>query len=310
MLARLLAFTLAITMALTWAGGARAQSGTPEPVDLFSDLGLPELTVTVTETELSIDKSEIPAGRYLVVLKNETSNPMLATGFVRLQEGQSLDELSQADEIAAGTPMPPEGPDPAQFAFLYEALIVPGATALSPYVVTDLPAGAYGVWTDDPTSPLPAAGLTVTGDASAAISGPEPVATATISMEGKGGAGFSFALSGDLKAGPQIVKITNVSDQPHFTEIGQYSGGPITAEQILATFMFDASSGATPPADMLDMAKYSLTGWGSAQSAGTTQWVMLNLAPGQVVFDCWIPDPLMQDMPHALGGMIQVFDVK
>jgi hypothetical protein len=305
---RIVTFALTGAMMLVGATGALAQDATPEAASPFADLGLPELTVTATDEGLSIDQSEIPAGRYLINFDNQTDNPQVSSGFVRLTDDMTLEDLSLADEIASGTPIPPGGPDPAQFAFLYETLIVPGASALSPHIVTDLPAGEYGVWPDDPASEWVAPGLTVTGDPETEITGPEPEAAVTIIEEGQGGAGYSFRLEGELKAGPQVVRIDNPSDQPHFTEADQYPE-PITVDQLMGTFMFDPTTGATPSPDMLDLSKLTVNGWASAQSTDTTQWVVFDLEPGQVVLSCWVPDPMAGGAPHAMEGMIQLFDV-
>ena len=69
----------------------------------------------------------------------------------------------------------------------------------------------------------------------------------TIVEEGAGGEGFTFTVTGEATAGPQIVKILNASDQPHFV-IGFHYPEEITIEQAMEFIMFDPSSGATPSA--------------------------------------------------------------
>src|SRR5215217_1620899 len=179
---RILAFLITGVLTLVGAAGALAQDATPEAGNLLADLGLPELTVTATNEGFELSESEVEAGRYLVHFVNETDNPQLAAGFVRLVEGKTLDDLSFADEIAAGTPMPQseeEGPDEESFAWIYDTYIAGGASATGDQSVIDLRGGEYGVWADDPTSPLPAAALTVTGDPDARVEGPEPEAAVT-----------------------------------------------------------------------------------------------------------------------------------
>lgn len=303
-----LAAALALTLTLTGAAGGLAQDATPTAESPFAGLGLPELTVTATDAGLTVDRPEIEAGRYLITFDNQTDNPTLASGFVRLAEGITLEDLSFADEFASGTPIAEEGLDPSRFDFLYETLIVPGASTASPRIVADLPAGDYGVWPDDPTSEWPIEGLTVTGDPEEEISGPEPESTVTVIQEGEGGVGYAFRVEGAFQAGPQVAKIVNPSDQPHFTEATQYPE-PITMDQLMATFMFDPSGGATPSPDMLDFSKVMFAGWASTQSTDTTQWVVMDLAPGQVALACWVPDTLAGGIPHAMEGMIQIFDV-
>src|SRR5688572_20206085 len=97
---------LAAAMSLMAAAGPLGQEATPDAANLFADLGLPELTITATDEGLSVDQSEIPAGRYLVTLVDETSAPaadedfQLATGFVLLDDGESPGDFDYSDEIA------------------------------------------------------------------------------------------------------------------------------------------------------------------------------------------------------------------
>jgi hypothetical protein len=282
---------------------------------LFDDLGLPELAITVTDDGYSLDQSEVEAGRYLVTLNNESENPQVFAWIVQLPEGRTLEDVSYADEIAAGTPMPemmaPTEEMLADLGWLYETYLAGGpstVTEASRQVVVNLPAGDYAVGDEDPFSPMLAAALTVTGDPSASIAGPEPEATVTIIEEGEGGVGYTFRLDGELTAGPQIVEVLNASDQPHFVEASQYPE-PVTSEQVMASFMFDPASGATPSPDILDFEQFSFAGWAGTQSAGTTQWVVMDLEPGQAILTCWIPDPLAGGIPHALQGMIEIVEV-
>jgi hypothetical protein len=300
---------LAGAMTLLGVSGTQAQDATPAAVpNLFAGLGLPELTITSTAAGFTVDQAEIPAGRYLVNLVDETGNPDLTTGFVRLDEGETLEDLTLADEIAAGTPAPMEEPPVESYAYLFDNYVAGGPTALSPHVVVDLPAGDYGVWPDNPFGEIPATALTVTGDPAAQITGPEPEAVATIVEEGVGGQGFSFVVEGELAAGPQIVAVVNNSDQPHFVIAWQYPE-PVTQDQVMSTMMFDPMSGATPTPDMLDFNQLTFGGYAAVQSAGTTQWVIMNLNAGQAILVCFIADPEAGGLPHALEGMTQVVDV-
>jgi hypothetical protein len=303
------------SLALLGSAGALAQDATPTAGEsLFAELGLPELVITATDEALELDQSEIEAGRYLVTLNNEGANPMVFAGFVQLAEGMTVDDLSFADEVAAGTPLPEQGPSPEQIealSWLYETYIAGGPSTVnevSTQAVVNLPAGEYGVWDDNPFSELAAASLTVTGDPEAEITGPEPEAAVTIVEEGEGGVGYAFRLTGDLQEGPQIVEVLNASDQPHFVDASQYPG-EITVEQVMGSMMFDPSGGATPSPDMLDFEQFTYAGWASTQSIGTTQWVVMDFEPGQALISCWIPDPLAQGTPHALEGMMQLFTI-
>ena len=309
---RIVAIVGTVAIALLGSAGAMAQDATPEASpggeSLFAELGLPELTVTATNEGFELSESEVEAGRYLVHLVNETDSPGIAAGFIRLVEGKTLDDLSFADEMASGTPMPQEMPDVETFAWTYDTYIAGGVTSDSDRAVIDLRGGEYGVWADDPTAPIAAAPLTVTGDADARIEGPEPEATVTIVEEGAGGEGFKFTVTGEMTAGPQIVKILNASDQPHFV-IGFQYPEEITIEQVMEFLMFDPSSGATPSAETLDETLLTIPMYAPTQSVGTTQWVELEPEPGQLVLACFVPDPVAEGIPHAFEGMVSLLPV-
>jgi hypothetical protein len=309
---RIVAIVGMMSIALFGSAGALAQEATPEASpageSLFADLGLPELTVTATNEAFELSESEVEAGRYLVHLVNETDSPDIAAGFVRLVEGKTLDDLSFAEEMASGTPMPEQMPDVESFAWMYEAYIAGGVTTDSDEAVIDLRGGEYGVWADNPTSPIAAAPLTVTGDPDARIEGPEPAAEVTIVEEGAGGEGFKFTVTGEVTTAPQIVKILNASDQPHFVIAFHYPE-EITIEQVMDFLMFDPSSGATPSPTRLDETLLTFPMYAPTQSVGTTQWVELDPEPGSVIIACFVPDPVADGIPHAFEGMVSVLPV-
>jgi len=309
---RIVAIVGTVAIALFGPVGALAQDATPEASpgaqSLFTNLGLPELTVTATNEGFELSESEVEAGRYLVHLVNETDRPDIAAGFVRLAKGKTTDDLSFADELAAGTPAPEGEPDPQTFAWLYDTYIAGGVTSASDRAVIDLRGGEYGVWADNPVSPLPAAPLTVTGDPDARIEGPEPEAAVTIVEEGAGGEGFKFTVTGEATAGPQIVKILNASDQPHFV-IGFHYPEEVTIEQAMELIMFDPSSGATPSPNMIDETLLTFSIYAPIQSVGATQWVELNGERGSVIIVCFVPDPVAGGIPHAFEGMVNLLPV-
>jgi hypothetical protein len=131
----------------------------------------------------------------------------------------------------------------------------------------------------------------------------------TIVEEGAGGEGFKFTVTGEATAGPQIVKILNASDQPHFV-IGFHYPEDITIEQAMEFIMFDPSSGATPSPNMLDETLLTFPIYAPVQSVGATQWVELDSEPGSVIIVCFVPDPMAGGIPHAFEGMVNLLPVK
>src|SRR5215213_967630 len=132
---RIVAIVGTVAIALLGPAVAMAQDASPEasPVaeNLFANLGLPELTVTATNEGFQLSESEVEAGRYLVHFVNQTDNPEIGAGFVRLVEGKTVDDLSFADEMVAGTPMPQsdeEGPNEETFAWIYDTYIAGGTS--------------------------------------------------------------------------------------------------------------------------------------------------------------------------------------
>ena len=301
-----------VAIALLGPAAAMAQDASPEasPVDenLFADLGLPELTVTATNQGFQLSESEVEAGRYLVNFVNENDNPDIGAGFVRLVEGKTLNDLSIADELAAGTPMPESQPDRRHLPGCMTRTSPAAQARPSTESVLDLRGGNYGVWADDPTAPLAATPLTVTGDPDARVEGPEPQAAVTIVEEGAGGQGFKFTVKGEAKPGPQIVKILNASDQPHFV-IGLHYPEKITIEQATEFITFDPSSGATPSPNMLDESLLTFPIYAPVQSVGATQWIAIERESGSVIIVCFVPDPVAGGTPHAFEGMVNLLPV-
>ena len=303
-------------------GSVAAQDATPAP----NEYALPELALTVTDTEIGGVPAELAAGRYLVTATvdvSEANENFGAVGFVQLPAGRTVADLAalaglgegnapagggdgtpMAADMAMGTPAA-GGDNP--FAWLYETYIAggPGGDSGGTYqAIVNLEPGEYAVWGDDPDAVQPAVPLTVTGslDASALA---ESTADVTI-REVKTADGFAFELDGTLTAGRQLIRIVNESDQPHFV-VDQLSSEPITPEQLFA--FFDSFETGTPVAGVTEE-QFSSGIYASTQSAGTTQWVIADLEAGYHVIGCYVPDPANELIPHAFEGMIEVVEVE
>ncbi|MDP9370621.1 MAG: hypothetical protein M3Q03_20530 [Chloroflexota bacterium] len=301
-----------------------AQGATPTAQDAtFPDtMGLPEIQVAATDTTFEGVPTETAAGRYLVTFTNNATDPEgAAIHFMQLPEGFTVEMLTMPPPDAVETPMAGMGEGspvaeeggnaegtPDWFYEVYQAggtIALPGRTA---QVILDLIPGNYAVWGGFPDLPQAPVGLTVTGDmgASPMAGMAEPTADVTVT-EVKTADGYVFDLEGTLTPGLNVIEIVNDSDQPHFFFVERYPE-PITLEQVQAFLMFDPSMG-TPPAGIIDESLLELTVSASTQSAGTTQWLAVNLEPGSHIISCFVEDPTQGGIPHAFEGMIDVIQV-
>lgn len=284
--------------------------------DAFGDLGLPEITVNVTNTAFEGLPEETAAGRYLVTV-NAAEDMEFGGGISFVQPaGMGAQEFLDAlggppePELVDGTPELAEvegesegeemgGPPP----FFFESAMAGGVFAMagtSAHVVLDLTPGEWVAWSDDPEAPQEPVILNVTGEMPADL--PEPESSATITM-----AEFSIEVTeGELTTGPQVVALTNVGAQPHFLLVTR---GPdsMTIDDIAA--ILDADMTGTPAATDLnpdeDFEDEYFTG---TQSTDTTIWITLDLSPGKHALLCFFPD-IEDGAPHAFHGMYNLVEV-
>jgi len=122
---------------------------------------------------------------------------------------------------------------------------------------------------------------------------------------------LAFEMPDTVPSGPTIWKVTNTGAIPHFMVIERYPE-PITAEQVQVTldmaFGMPSTPAATPVAalnpDLLEAVGGTLV-----LSTGMTNWVELDLDPGQYVVFCFISGP-GELPPHAVAGMYKVITVE
>jgi len=301
----------AIAVAAGRAGGLRVLAQDATPVagggDLGS-LGLPELTVTISDTGYEGLPTSTEAGRYLVSATNNGSGPAFVE-FMQLPEGMSMSDMmgppADATPLAAASPEGNEGEEgPPEWYYTVHmaggAGINPGGTAR---MVLDLRPGTYLVWGEDPSAPQMPVELQVTGEGATPAAGSDPQASVRI-VEVDTDQGFAFTIEGEFVPGSQVVEVVNPSSQPHFVEFARLPG-EYTADDVLAAFM----SQGTPVAGGLNPAEIQPVAFIGTQSAGTTQWHEITLEDGYYAVACWIGDPTRENTPHAMEGMIDVITV-
>jgi hypothetical protein len=278
---------------------ALAQDASPEPVAVenpFADLGLPEIELQFTSTEVTGMPESVEAGRYLVIIHGEPTPEEWAFGpmFLQLPEGMTMEDLAAA--AGEATDAPP--------AFYYDAVIAGGPVILAAsgattaYGVVDLTPGEWivsGSGMTQPPSPF-----SVTGEMPAELAEPEAGVTLTI------GEMVINQTDGAFVVGENLVKVENIGAQPHFVELSKVPDGT-TAENVeatIATFM-----GGTPEAEPLAEEDFVPVGFSNEQSGGTVQWATMTIAePGTYAATCWIPDPETM-MPHAAMGMYAIIEI-
>lgn len=315
-------FTLMLLTAALAASGlapaaAVAQDATP-PAAMFPDtMGLPELPVTVTDTAFEGLPAETPAGRYLVTLEITAADGG-GLSFMQLPEGMSVDDFiamlagppAASPEAAMGTPMadagPPEG-EQGPPEWYYQTKMAGGTfgdSGQTSQVIVDLTPGEWIAWADDPASPQPPVALTVTGDpGTTPAAAAEPEASATISMFE-----YGFEIEGEFTTGPQAIKVTNIGAQPHFAYMFSFPE-PVTKEQIGQILELEMQ-GATPAPDsgLPNPDEFIPVAFAGTISNGVSEWIPVDLQPGQYGLVCFVPD-LASGLPHAYDGMYDIFEV-
>jgi hypothetical protein len=261
---------------------------TPESASALAELGLPELTLTVTGDAVEGVPASIEAGRYLLTVEGEpaTEGPPPGAMILQLPEGMTLDEAGAQAQAS------PDGPPP----FYFEAVLAGGASvsANGPGVsVIDLPPGewiAAGTYFSRPPVVFD-----VTGELPADL--PEPDSTATFTLQE-----MTIEITeGAPVAGENLLRIENRGEQPHFIEIVKVPDG--TTEEDAEAWL-EADMSGTPVADL----EFEYVATTPDQSGGVTQWVTVTLQAGTYEALCFVPDP-DSGMPHAFMGMHRLFTV-
>jgi hypothetical protein len=281
---------------MTRFGGSAFAQATPAALDLSM---YPEVKVTNTDTALTLSTDTVPAGYVLLTVINQMSASGDNSGgssVVGPPAGMSLDEMMATVSQEFATPE-------AQQSFpeiAYRATLLGGPGNIDAgqtgQAIINIPAGDWAV-TGIGNQPL--VKLTATGGSPTAMA--EPNAAVTITE-----IDFSFAGFDHVPAGPQIWKVVHKGTQPHMLILVSVPAGT-TIDQVKA--LFTSFMTGTPTAGGLDPSQLKDAGGVDVQSAGTTVYPVLNLAAGRYAAVCFVPDPNKGGEPHAMEGMISVFDV-
>ncbi len=308
-----------LAVVLSLVGVGRTSVVAQESENLFADLGLPEIAVTISETALEGVPAELTAGRYVLAVTNATEEDDLGVAFIQPPDGMTGAEFADmiagmaaesedaatpgADAAAAEASPVAEGEDSGIPPWYYEVSLAGGiyaGTGETSYIVIDLAAGEWALWAEDPSAPQAPVGVTVTGEAPADL--PAPAADVTIST-----VEFGFEIEGELTAGSQIIEFRNEGAQPHFILLAGVPPGT-TVDDFMALAATFGDPSATPPANLTFDQVTTAVDTGD-QSSGVTSWLAADLEAGDYILVCFVGDQAT-GTPHAFMGMIDVITVQ
>jgi hypothetical protein len=273
--------------------GTFAQDATPgsAPASETPDMSAyPQLDVTITDSDIQVSKTNVPAGWVLLNVTNSSSDENGA-GVLGPGEGQTMDDLVAA---AATPPADPEGFPP----FLYKASILGGPGSMSPgesaQALLNIPAGDWAVFPEGNQQPV---FITSAEGADSNATAPNPDLKIQL-------VDFAFGGFSNVEAGPQIWGITNLGNQPHMLTISKVPDGT-TVAQVLNTLM--GMNMGTPSPDALTEDQFQNVPYGVLLlSTGQTMYLPIALDASTYAVLCFVTDP-NTGMPHVMEGMVAVF---
>ncbi len=113
-------------------------------------------------------------------------------------------------------------------------------------------------------------------------------------------ADFQFDFPKALNAGPQLWKVSNTGEQPHFAYLYKLNKG-VSTENFMTWMQTAGPESGPPPAEDADFIQFL--------TAGQTFYKEVDLAAGNYVALCFLPD-LETNTPHVELGMISSFTVQ
>jgi hypothetical protein len=245
--------------------------------------------ITIIAKDFSYEMPDtVVGGVVTITLVNKAQN-LHHVQFLKLSDGKTFADLAAGFKaMKPGSPPPPwvhdvAGPNSP----------VPGGESS---IVANLEPGAYAVvcFVDTPDHiPHFAKGMmhpmTVTAPTGAMAA--LPTADITVSM-----ADYMWTLSAPLSAGKHVLKLTNTAQQSHEVLVVKLDAGK-TQDDLMK---WGATYQGPPPG--------APVGGISGMAPGGEVYLPLDLAPGNYLFVCFLPDA-KDGKPHLAHGMIKSFTV-
>lgn len=259
-------------------------------------LGYPAITVTVSDNAIA-GPVTFPAGLTHVTVKNTQQN-----GLEHMIWGKFPDGLGKEDVmnmLATPPPATPPAEDPLATQILARLTIVggpdeamPGRDAVGIIPFTEGHYMLLNVFGEQPpfffdvTAPDPQAKTD------------EPTADITVQL----GNMVFVGLDNGVPAGKHIWKVENIDKIFH--EMALIPIDVAWTEDDFINFMKTSSE------DDANALFLTMKGASSIQTPGIISWQLFDLPAGHYAAACFAPMSWTEDMPHALMGMVKVFDAK
>src|SRR4051794_29360072 len=232
------ALALAVSGALPSVRASLAQA-----TEAFASLDLPQLDITLSKSEITIEPTKLNAGWTLVNFVNDLESEAAGPNIMVVPTGENAAQISE-NLATAGEPLP---------SWVYTSVfaggpyIGPGKTAQA---VIELTAGDWTVWTVH--ADVPSVQFTVSGEPTP-VAPPELSESATITI----GDQPIQLLPTPNSTGPAIWAISNTTSAPRSLIAMQLPDGT-TVDDFVAALAQDPS--ATPAADTIDLAEAPVVG--------------------------------------------------
>lgn len=278
--------------------------------------------VTFRATEYQYDgPAVIPAGLTEIELVNAGEQPH-GLMLVRIGEGKTIADI--AELATAEGPLPDWISFPGGIGGLPAGQRASAVLDLTPgnYAVTSFETSAGDDTMDAARGMLQPLTVTEADGTNAAL----PDADVTIDMKD-----FAFALSGDIGAGTQTLKVVNGGQQAHEAIVMRLNEG-VTAADVMKMLAAGPPGGEGAPEDSGTPAAegspasegtpaeagapeeagpppFSSAGGLSPIDMGGTGFVTQSFTPGEYLFICFLPDTTT-GTPHFATGMVQEFTVE
>jgi hypothetical protein len=259
----------------------------------LADLGLPEITITMTDAGFQVSPSETPAGWTLITFTNSSHEEEDAPDLMRLPAGMTIEAVTSA--LAT--------PEAAAPSWIYQTIFAGGPFAVNGTTTKAIANLTEGDWIVFSNGEPQFAGTTLTVTAASIASPAAGSLTADVEVFLPE---YAFVgLDKPVPAGSRLWKVTNTGQQPHLMIVFPVPAGT-TPPQVLAS-MTTMMTG-TPQADAIDLGNAPAAGGCSTLSVGQTLYLPLDLAAGTYGAVCFFPDE-QTGVPHVMMGMAAVFTV-